>query len=232
MTPVSLNGLSLLELDRNLFRNVVSLRRSQDLFDDLSDDPADWEAAIALELDSKPDGHRSPQPIIDRPFEEAAFVAAVEFPFDNWSHSRFSRGRYGVWYGSESLETTVHETIHHWRYGFLADAGLADQEGATIERRVYRVHCRGALINLVSKQSEWPELCADDHDFCQALGERIHHEGHPGIWTPSARCAGINAALFTPRLLSAPRNYCYLTYRIEQGSVTVRRNLKRVLMTV
>lgn len=232
MAAVSLDGLRLLELDRDLFRNIVSLRRTQDLFDDLSTDPADWDAAIALEMAFKPATHRSAQPIIDRPFEEAEFIAAVQFPFDYWSRSRFSRGQFGVWYGSDSLRTTVHETVHHWRAGFLADAGLADYDGVTIERHVYLTHCRGAVIDLVSKQPEWPGLRADDHAFCQELGERLQHEGHPGVWTPSARCTGTNAALFTPRLLSSPRSHCYLTYRTEQGKVTVRRNLKSVLMTL
>lgn len=232
MAMDSLDGLALLEINDDLYRNIVSLRVSQDLFDDLSDDPVDWQAAIELEAACKPLQYESRQPVIDRPFEDAEFISAVRFPFDNWSQSRFSRGQFGVWYGSPELETTLFETVYHWRNGLLADAGLEDYEGVSIERRVHLVHCRGALINLLPKAVEWPELRVDDYTPCQSLGERIHREGHPGLWTPSARCRGTNAAVFTPRILSDPRTYCYLTYRIESGSVVVLRDPDEVWMTI
>jgi hypothetical protein len=228
----SLDGLALVEVNEDLYRNIVSLRVSQDLFDDLSDDPADWQAAIELEAVCKPPQYESRQPVIDRPFEDAEFISAVRFPFDNWSQSRFSRGQFGVWYGSPKLEATIFETVYHWRNGLLADTGLEDYESISIERRVHLVHCRGALINLFPKAAAWPELRADDYAPCQSLGERIHREGHPGLWTLSARCDGVNAAVFTPRILSDPRTHCYLTYRIESGVVTVWRDPNEVLMTV
>ena len=228
----SLDGVRLHELNQDLLRNIVSLRVSQDLFDDLSDEPSDWQAAINLELAFKPAQFESPQPVIDRPFEDAAFVAAIQFPFDHWSQSRFSRGQFGVWYGSEKLETTVHETVYHWRNGLLADAGWAEREGVSVERRVYQVYCAGALIDLQPKADSWPELRANDYSACQALGERLHREGHPGLWTPSARCGGMNAAVFRAALLSNPRALCYLTYRLEGGAVKVYRNPEQLLMTV
>ncbi|WP_308364964.1 MULTISPECIES: RES family NAD+ phosphorylase [unclassified Microbulbifer] len=232
MTIGSLGGLALLEVDGDLYRNIVSLRVSQDLFDDLSDDPADWQAAIELEAACKPLQYESRQPVIDRPFEDAEFISAVRFPFDNWSQSRFSRGQFGVWYGSPELETTIFETAYHWRNGLLADAGLENREGVSIERRVHLVHCRSALINLLPKAAEWPELRADDYAPCQSLGERVHREGHPGLWAPSARCDGTNAAVFTPRVLSNPRPHCYLTYRIEGGAVKVWRDPETALMAI
>lgn len=232
MAMDSLSGLTLLDINKDLYRNIVSLRESQDLFDDLSADPADWQTAIELEASCKPPQYESRQPVIDRPFEDAEFVSAVHFPFDNWSQSRFSRGQFGVWYGCPELETTIFETVYHWRSGLLADAGLENCEGISIERRVHLVHGRGALINLLPQSPEWPELCADNYAPCQSLGERIHLEGHPGLWTPSARSAGVNAAIFTPRILSNPRTHCYLTYRIENGVVAVRRDPKQVLLVI
>jgi hypothetical protein len=37
------------ELHRDLVRNIPGIRRSQDLFDDPSDDPNDWNVAVAAE---------------------------------------------------------------------------------------------------------------------------------------------------------------------------------------
>ncbi len=223
MTMGDMTGLTLLDVDCDLYRNIVSIRGDQDLFDDLSDSPADWQIAQSTELAFKPAQYQSHQPIIDRPFEDADLAAAIDFPFNTWSESRFSRGKYGVWYGSSALNTTIYETVYHWRNRFLADCGFDTVEGVSIERRVHLVRCSGALLNLVPKLDEWPQLRADDYSQCQDFGQRIHREGHPGLWTPSARCDGINAAVFTPRILGNPRIACYLTYTVENGRVAIQR---------
>ena len=106
----------------DLVRNIVSIRVSQDLFDDLSDNPADWQTAIRLELATKPRMFVSPVPTIDRPFEEARWNDAIHYPFRHWMKSRYADGSFGVWYGSDTVETSVYETLYHWRQGLLADA--------------------------------------------------------------------------------------------------------------
>lgn len=227
-----LEGLTLKDLRQDLYRNVVSLRQSMDLFDDLSGEPEDWQAAINMELAFKPPYYESAQPIINRPFEEAAFFDAIQFPFNHLGESRFSRGVFGVWYGSEDLETTIYETVYHWRHSFLADAGYQDIEGVAVERRVHLVHCDAALINLHPVIGEWPELRGDSYAPCQMLGERLHHQGHPGLWTISARSCGSNAAVFTPQVLSNPRIHCYLTYQLEGGRVSVYRAPGQIVLKI
>ena len=46
--------LSLVDFQRDVFRNIVSLRVSEDLFDDLSDHPNDWKTAQAAEAAATP----------------------------------------------------------------------------------------------------------------------------------------------------------------------------------
>lgn len=232
MTMGSLDGVGLIEVRQDVYRNIVSLRTSRDLFDDLSDDPGDWQAAIQLEIAHKPQHYQSTQPLIHRPFEEAEYHSAVRYPFDNWSHSRYSCGSFGVWYGAPELETTIYETVHHWRHGLLADAGWADMDDVSIERRVHQVHCRAALINLLPYTDRWPALRSNDYGPCQALGERLHREGHPGLWAPSARCEGIVSVAFTPNILSDPRTSCFLSYTLRAGKVTVSRQPDTVFMTI
>lgn len=227
-----LEGLTLKAVNDDLFRNIVSLRTSQNLFDDLSDDSEDWSAAIELEIACKPPQYQSGQPIIDRPFEDAAFFEAIQFPFDNPGASRFSKGYFGVWYASETLETTIHETVHHWRNGLLLDAGWQDVEGVAIERRVHLVRCNGALVNLVPMACRWPELRSDEYTACQRLGASFDQQGLPGLLTVSARCDGVNAAVFNPSLLSKPRAHCYLIYRIERGQVKVFRSEDQELLSI
>src|SRR3712207_2957593 len=93
----------------DIVRNIKTIRESQALFDDLSADAADWSVAIAAEAQDYID---SPAPLITRPFD---YGAVITYPFvpHHWQETRFSDGlRYGVWYGSLEIETTVPESIY------------------------------------------------------------------------------------------------------------------------
>tara|TARA_R110000850_G_scaffold276757_2_gene420022 strand:- start:66911 stop:67609 length:699 start_codon:yes stop_codon:yes gene_type:complete len=232
MAFADLEGLTLKNVEQDLFRNIVSLRQGQDLFDDLSDHPEDWRSAINLELAFKPPFYESEQPVIDRPFEDAAHFSAIQFPFDHIGQSRFSAGKFGVWYGSELLETTVYETVYHWQNGLLADSGFQNIDNVKIERRVYWVHCDAALVNLLPMAKAWPQLTANDYGDCQLLGNKLHRQGHPGVWTSSARHVGTNAAVFTSKVLSDPRDYCYLIYHRLNGRVNVYRDPDTVWFSI
>lgn len=214
--------LRLAEVRRPLIRNIVSLRVSQDLFDDLSDRPEDWKLAQQVEDAVKPQAYRSAQPVIDRPFEEAAWFHAVGFPFSRWGASRYSNGSFGVWYGSDTVETGVWETAWHWYFGFLADAGF-QQEGVSCERKLYQVDCHAALLDFRSLCRRYPALIdRADYSFTQAVGQRVHREGHPGLVTRSVRfpkgeCFGI----FNPAVLTGPRQHGALRYRVAAGLIEV-----------
>lgn len=224
--------IRLAETHGDLFRNIVSMRISQDLFDDLSDDPAAWEAAIQLELETKPKTFNSAMPIIHRPFEEAEWNDAIGFPFKNWMRSRYSDGSFGVWYGSDAIETTVYETVHHWHSRLLQDAGFM-QPGIKIERKVYRVRADAALVDLRSAVKNFQALIdPNDYTLTHQVGARLHREGHPGLITKSARCNGDVYAVLNPKVLSAPRQACYLTYITTGQGIAVEREPGKIWLTV
>ena len=95
----------------------------------------------------QPPTFTSAQPVIDRPFEAAAWDDALGYPFRHWLRSRFSDGSFGLWYGADTIETSVQESVHHWRAGLLGDAGFT-QPGIEIERGLYRVRLDAALSHL------------------------------------------------------------------------------------
>lgn len=232
-------GLPLADVHQRLARNIKSIRVSQNLFDDLSDDPADWQIAIDHEVATKPHGYSSTLTQIKRPFEEADWFSAIEFPFKNWMSSRFCDGSFGIWYGADSVETSVYETVHHWRQGMLADAGydqiVAHGERARIigERKVYWVRCDAALADLRPRVSAYPDLInPDSHLFTQGIGARLKREGHPGLVTRSARCEGENYGVLNPSVLSNPQDCCSLTYRLTAGGVEVEREVGTVWMVL
>jgi hypothetical protein len=216
--------IGLRETHADLIRNIVSIRISQDLFDDLSDEPSEWESAINLELATKSPLFASSVPVIHRPFEEALWNEAINYPFKNWMRTRYSDGSFGVWYGADTVETTVHETVHHWRAGLLRDAGF-DQPGIRIERKIYRVRCDAALVDLTSTVTNFPALVDPlDYTLTQQVGAKLHREGHPGLISMSARCDGNAYAVLNPKVLSSPRQMGFLTYVTTESGVAVERD--------
>ncbi|HEX6259935.1 MAG TPA: RES family NAD+ phosphorylase [Woeseiaceae bacterium] len=215
---------------RDWHRNIVSLRRSVDVFADLVDDPDDAEVLARHELATKP---LSRQPaIITRPFEEAdvydSIASAIEWPFEHPCRSRFSDGTFGVWYGASSLETSIRETVHHFRVGTLASAVAAQSPKPIIqERRVHLVHCSALLVDLRALVRKEPRLLhLHDYTTCQMLGAELKNAGMPGVLTYSVRHAKAEvAAVFLPSVLADPRTVCYLTYTLfaDTGRVIVER---------
>ena len=224
--------LCLSETHGDLIRNIVSLRVSEDIFDDLADNPKDWESGIKLELETKPKPFFSATPIIDRPFEEAIWNDAIDYPFKNWMRSRFSDGSFGVWYGGDTLDTTIYETAHHWRRQLLEDAGFT-QPGIKIDRMIFSVRCDAALIDFRLAASEFSSLIdPSDYTLTHQIGARLHKEGHPGLITRSARCSGELYAILNPRVLSNPCRMCYLTYTTTRNGIEVERDPGSILMEI
>ena len=194
----------------DLARNIKTIREAQALFDDLSSDAADWDVAIAAEAQEY---ITSGAPLITRPFD---YGVVITFPFvpQHWQQTRFSDGlEYGVWYGSFEVETTVYESIYHWRR-FIADSFAAEDRMIVGERRVFEVRCDAIVIDLRGKEERVPQLVdRSSYRYTQSLGRYLHAQGQNGVLVQSARTSGTNAAILRPGVLSRVRDRCYLTYR-------------------
>lgn len=215
----------------NLARNIKTIREAQTLFDDLSADRQDWDVAIAAEAR---DYITSAEPLITRPFD---YGVVITYPFvpQHWQQTRFSDGlRYGVWYGSFEMETTVYESIYHWRR-FIEDAFAADDRMIIGERRVFDVRCDAIMVDLRGKESRFPQLVdRRSYAYTQGLGSYLHQQGQNGVLVGSARAQGTNGAILRPHVLSGVRDRCYLTYRTNptQDEVTVQREAGEPWLTV
>jgi RES domain len=207
------------DLHVDLVRNIKGIRVSQNLFDDLSEDSGDQAVALAAELASR---LPSEAPLLTRPFD---YGTALTYPFVDFNGhaTRFSDGLdYGIWYGSLELETTVYETVHHWRE-FITDSFATEDREIVAERRVLHARCDAILIDLRSKERRERRLVERrDYRFTQALGRYFKRQSQNGLMVRSARCEGINAALLTPRVLSHARDVCFLTYRTNPTRDLVR----------
>lgn len=204
-----------LELHADLVRNIPGIRRSQDLFDDLSADASDWALAIAAEGSARIATRRAE---ITRPFDYGT-VISYSMRAEHWQASRFSDATsYGVWYGSLELETTVYETAWHWSR-FVRDSYAGEDREIASERRVFDVRCDAILIDLRGKERRFPDLRSrTSYLFCQQVGRYIHDQGLNGLIVRSARCEGVNAAVFRAERLSDVRDKALLTYRYNPAT--------------
>jgi len=214
--------LTVADIHHDLLRNIVSLNASENPFDDLSSNTEKWFLARQVESDTRPQPYQSHTPEIHRPFEDALWFKAITWPFKNRQASRFSDGSFGVWYGSDRLETSIHESAYHWFRGLLCDAGFEHEE-VTIERTIYAVACDAVLLDFRTVAANYPGLLhKTDYTFTQPVGARIHREGHPGLFTFSARHqGGINYAVLNPNVLSNPRQQSQLSYSLHEQTITV-----------
>lgn len=203
----------------DLVRNIKGIRRSQDLFDDLSDRPQDWHVAIAAEAAAY---IPSDAPLITRPFD---YGAVITYPFLNFNAqgTRYSDGlEYGVWYGSFDIETTAYETVHHWQT-FLIDSFPALDREIIGERRILRTRCDAVLVDLRGKEAREKRLVdRGNYRYTQQLGRYLKVQHQNGLLARSARCPGMNAAILRADVLSNVRDQSFLTYRSNPTRDVVR----------
>lgn len=205
----------LTDFDSRVYRNITSLRVSQDLFDDLVGDAGGRSAALAADLRVRPG---SPG-IIERGLH---YSEAIDYPFtsDTAVASRYGDGTVRVWYGALEETTSLAETCWHQLQQLQAVEGVTGL--VTRYRAMYQVHARGLFLELRGKEHEHPELLDDDCVATQAVAKHVSAQGLPGLLYPSARWPeGSCLAVFHAEPLTDQVLIYYLTYRIDPVAQTV-----------
>jgi hypothetical protein len=206
----------LTDFDGPVYRNITSLRRSQDLFDDLVADAAGREAALAADLRMRPGATG----VVERGL---AYSQAIAWPFasDRTLASRYGDGSVRVWYGALEEDTALAETCWHQLRQLRAIEGLTAP--VIRYRAVYRVQARGLFLELRGKEREHPELLDDDYAATQAIGKHAAAQGLPGVLYPAARWPdGSCLAAFRADPLANPTLLYFLTYRVDPVADEVR----------
>lgn len=220
------------DFDSLLIRNIKGIRSSQNLFDDLTENNKEHVLASTV---ADQDYIATSAALITRPFD---YGIAITYPYipQNWQMTRFSNGlRYGVWYGSLEIETTVYETVYHWQR-FIKDSFNDYEDAICADRRVFSVNCQGILVDLRHKAAEFPDLLhPQSYALTNEVGNYLFSQQQNGLLVKSARCNGINAAVFQAEILSDVKDMCYLTYEytpVKQAETIIKRDSKRVWMKI
>ncbi len=172
-------------------------------------DPDDWEALYALESMTNPRlreeaGEISLVPPARRVLGPGASI--VMAPFTHVSPerpTRFSAGRYGVYYAGHKFETALREVAFHMGR-FYAATKDGPHEGTL---RTYEGAVDSKLHDL--RKGKWPQFLDPDparYAAPQELGRTLREDDSNGVVYPSVRHAGGECiAAFWPDVVAIPK---------------------------
>ncbi|TAM49905.1 MAG: RES domain-containing protein [Paraburkholderia sp.] len=131
--------------------------------------------------------------------------------------SRFSDGRYGVFYCAREARTAVAETRYHASL-FLA---ATHEPPLRQQMRLYTVRARGEAVDLRHDPTlDAAVLSPTNYSAGQALGRRLREAGAAGIVYPSVRDAsGECLAAFKTTLLRDCHHAAYLEYNWNGSAI-------------
>lgn len=132
---------------------------------------------------------------------------------------RFNDETFAAFYGAESLETAIAETIHHV-VSLLRDS---DAPAQTLPRRLALHVDVDASAIVDARTAVYPEIYERDrYTESRRFGTMVRDGGRQGIVYRSVRRAGGECvAIYTPAVLSACRDARELVYRYAGGRIEV-----------
>ena len=177
--------------------------------------PEDFDALYALEAmtnarirDEIGEIHLVPPE--ERVFGPGSTCIMAAFTHLNPHGSRFSDGRYGVFYCARKRDTAIAETQYHAAL-FMA---ATQEPSMRLQMRLLTVAAHGKVADLRQASQAEPRIVdPDDYAYPQSIGRTLRAEGVHGILYPSVRHAGGEClAAFRTTLLKNCQHAAYLEY--------------------
>lgn len=193
------------------------------LFERLSDDPAEWELLAEIEGLTNPRIRDEIGLIRLVPPEERVSGPGASWVMASFTHvsprgSRFSDGAFGVYYAARELETAIAETVFHLGrfYAQTADPPHAE------DMRVLAGTIDAGFHDLRGGAPQWRAcLDRDDYGASRVLGRELRAAGSNGIVYPSVRRrAGQCVGAFRPRAVGIPRQGRHLQYHWDGARIS------------
>ncbi len=209
---------------RRAWRVIASRYPPINLFERVSADPAVWEALIQLEQLTNPRvrdeiGNIALVARDDRLSGPGASYVMASFTHVNPKGSRFSDGRFGVYYAASSLETAIAETVFHFE-DFARDA---DDPPRSEDMRVLvgAVDCAFEDVSALDDPQRSAVLDPNSYVSSRSYAAALRDAGSEGVVYPSVRWAGGECVgAFRPKAVRPPRQERHLNYRWDGTRVS------------
>ncbi len=201
---------------RKAWRVVPSRYPPIDLFERISDNPADWDLLAEIESATNPRirdriGEICLVPAQERVSGPGASWVMAPFTHLNPRGSRFSDGSYGVYYAASRIGTAILETVFHMSRIYADSRDPPHNE----DMRVLTGTVTGDFVDLTrDRDAAAPYLDPDSYAESQVFGRAERDRGLHGIVYPSVRdpyrpCI----AAFRPKAVGRPVQERHLKYR-------------------
>jgi hypothetical protein len=176
-------------------------------------DPLDLDAILVLEALTNPRIHAALGPLALIAPEDRVTGPGSSYimaPFAYPAPSRFTDGRFGVYYAAAELSTAVAEIVHH-RERFLAATSSPALE---LDLRVVEARIDAACEDLRDVDDDDPRYDRDSYVESRQFATMTRGTGVDGIVYRSVRDAGGTCiGIFRPRCLVNARTTRYLGFR-------------------
>jgi hypothetical protein len=220
---------------RHAWRIIASRYPPIHLFERVSENPAVWDALIALEAATNPrlreeTGEISLVPPERRVSGPNASWVMAPFTHLNPRGSRFSDGTWGVYYAASRIETAIAETVYH----FARFARDANDPPRREDMRVLVGRVTGTLhdIGTLPATEQDSVLDPESYDASRALARKLRNSGSDGLAYASVRDAGGRCiAAFWPDVVGIPLQERHLQYEWDGKRVARYFDYKREVWT-
>jgi hypothetical protein len=187
------------------------------IFERLTQDPAVWDALLALERLTNPQlgdeiGEIALVPPDERVTGPGATYVMASFTHLNRNGSCFSEGTFGVYYAASDLETAIVETVYHFERTARDSADPARMEDMRV--------LVGNITATFEDASALPEpqrsqvLDPDDYQAGREFGRALRDASAQGVVLQSVRRPdGACIGAFRPRAVGLPHQERHLKYR-------------------
>lgn len=188
--------------DYDTLRAIRTCYPPIDLFEDLTLDPLEWQALIALEMLTNPrirdeTGDISLVAPEDRVSGDGASVIMAAFTHPPVTQDRrFNRIGTGAYYAALSPETAIREVAYHLQRE-LEDFGAAADD---IQYRLYKASIHGPFADIKNRPMSDPVYSPEDYSASNRLADSVRGTEMSGLIYNSVRHpGGVNIACFRPR---------------------------------
>ena len=189
------------------------------LFERLSDDPAEWEILAEIESLTNPRIRDEIGEIRLVPPEERVSGPGASWVMAPFTHVNPRGSRcYGVYYAARELPTAIAETVFHMGRFYAATGDPPHAE----DMRVLTGRIGTSFHDIRGGHPSWtPLLDPDSYVASRDLGRRLRAAGSNGIVYPSARWSGGQCiGAFRPNAVGLPIQGRHLQYHWDGNRIS------------
>ena len=221
-----MRAASLVRLEGQKYYRIVRVNHPKIGFIETMTNPADWDSVAKAIAKEDPSFSNAASNLLDLPIDRrvggpGSSWVLIPFVYNSPDYpSRFTDGKFGIFYAGNSKEVALAESIHHYS-NFMLTSSSGSRWSADFQL------LEGSTSGLLHDMDMVPgTLDPNDYRLSQRAGRELRNAGSDGLtWTsvrrPGERCIGV----FWPNVVSIPILSARYRYHWNGARVDLIKNL-------